>query len=463
MACDENIELHCNGTVVISLEAALEEHGDAVGGSVVCRDASGTVRIVLRAASEQFGGTSLFLRDGAVQVANAQGEYRAIVAPGDPEQNQDGGLIRLTASTDSQQPPPAGGPPPSAIVLSASDRSITIRGKSGKPVVTLDGSQRDVAIEGVLRVRDGSGREVLRFESANAALYVGASQNEGDVIVRANNGSDSIHLNGGDGSLHLRAPSAADKDRVTLSGSDGSLRLRGTKSGAVVDRIHVQPDTGNIWLGGNGQDGDVVLFPAGAPNSQDAETATMHLSAGGAHLRVGGNGVAGSIGLFASSPSGIAGADFEHSRIWLSGETGDIRLTAADCAEDFSVRRDAEVEPGAVMVLGADGVLEACRNAYDRKVAGVVAGAGTLRSGIVLDRQPDGDDRLPVALMGKTCCKVDARFGTVRIGDLLTTSPTPGHAMKADDPARAFGAVLGKALGALDSGRGLVPVLVALQ
>jgi hypothetical protein len=46
---------------------------------------------------------------------------------------------------------------------------------------------------------------------------------------------------------------------------------------------------------------------------------------------------------------------------------------------------------------------------------------------------------------------------------MLTTSSTPGHAMRATDPGRAFGAVIGKALGSLPSGRGLVPVLVALQ
>jgi hypothetical protein len=49
------------------------------------------------------------------------------------------------------------------------------------------------------------------------------------------------------------------------------------------------------------------------------------------------------------------------------------------------------------------------------------------------------------------------------VGDLLTTSPTPGHAMAARDHGRAFGAVFGKALAPLQSGIGLLPVLVALQ
>jgi hypothetical protein len=50
-----------------------------------------------------------------------------------------------------------------------------------------------------------------------------------------------------------------------------------------------------------------------------------------------------------------------------------------------------------------------------------------------------------------------------RVGDLLTTSDTPGHAMKTIDPLKAFGAVIGKALTPMDAGRGLIPILVALQ
>ena len=51
----------------------------------------------------------------------------------------------------------------------------------------------------------------------------------------------------------------------------------------------------------------------------------------------------------------------------------------------------------------------------------------------------------------------------IEIGDLLTTSPTPGHAMKADDPLKAFGTVIGKALRPLAAGQGLLPILIALQ
>jgi hypothetical protein len=60
-------------------------------------------------------------------------------------------------------------------------------------------------------------------------------------------------------------------------------------------------------------------------------------------------------------------------------------------------------------------------------------------------------------------CKVDAQYAPIEVGDLLTTSPTPGHAMKAADPFKAFGAVIGKALQPLHTGQGLLPILIALQ
>jgi hypothetical protein len=58
---------------------------------------------------------------------------------------------------------------------------------------------------------------------------------------------------------------------------------------------------------------------------------------------------------------------------------------------------------------------------------------------------------------------VEAESAGVRVGDLLTTSEVPGHAMRAADASRCFGAVLGKALRSLPEGRGIVPILVALQ
>jgi hypothetical protein len=142
---------------------------------------------------------------------------------------------------------------------------------------------------------------------------------------------------------------------------------------------------------------------------------------------------------------------------------GDIFLPGADCAEQFDVTEASQIEPGTVVVIDRDGTLRQSFHAYDKKVAGVVSGAGAYRPGIVLDKQAGAGNRLPIALVGKVYCKVDAAHSPIEVGDLLTTSPTPGHAMKASDPLLAFGAVIGKALRPWSSGYGLIPILIALQ
>jgi hypothetical protein len=141
----------------------------------------------------------------------------------------------------------------------------------------------------------------------------------------------------------------------------------------------------------------------------------------------------------------------------------DIQLSGRDYAEDFEVAGAAGAEPGTVMVLDDSGGIRMSEQAYDRRVAGVVSGAGDCRPAVILGREASATNRCTVALMGKVYCRVDASQSPIAIGDLLTTSATPGHAMKAANPAQAFGAVIGKALRPLAVGRGLVPILVALQ
>lgn len=160
---------------------------------------------------------------------------------------------------------------------------------------------------------------------------------------------------------------------------------------------------------------------------------------------------------------GLAG--FFGGKVTITGTltaTDDIVLSGADCAEDFPVA-EGTPEPGTVMVIQSEGRLCECREAYDSKVAGVISGAGDTRPGIVLGRPTSDVNRAPLAMIGKVYCKVDATSVAVAVGDLLTTSSTPGHAMKASDRSRALGSIIGKALRPLPSGRGLVPILVAMQ
>lgn len=174
----------------------------------------------------------------------------------------------------------------------------------------------------------------------------------------------------------------------------------------------------------------------------------------------------GGAAIYANKAGTRGHAGFFVGNVWVTGELGvggDVVLANADCAEDFDVMDAAAAEPGTVMVMGEGGLLVPCAREYDKCVAGVISGAGDFRPGVVLDRRETIHARRAVALLGKVYCKATAAGGAIEVGDLLTTSSRPGHAMKAGDAARAFGAVIGKALGPLDDGDGLVPILIALQ
>jgi hypothetical protein len=189
-----------------------------------------------------------------------------------------------------------------------------------------------------------------------------------------------------------------------------------------------------------------------------------------------GSGVVGSVDSGLSQAAGVTGIGAVAGRFFGKVEcTGpvecpkstitcfDVALAGADCAEEFELARPEQMEPGAVMSFDQDGALRLSSQAYDKKVAGVISGAGDYKPGIVLDRKQERGNRAPLALVGKAYCLADAQYGSIEVGDLLTTSPTPAHAMKATDHEMAFGAIIGKALRSLAAGQGLIPVLITLR
>ena len=97
----------------------------------------------------------------------------------------------------------------------------------------------------------------------------------------------------------------------------------------------------------------------------------------------------------------------------------------------------------------------------------LVAGIYATKPGILATPHTMDDPRLaseiPLAMVGIVPCKVTAENGPIHRGDLLVSSSTPGHAMKGTDRNRMLGAVVGKALGSLDQGTGVIEVLVTLQ
>jgi hypothetical protein len=292
-------------------------------------------------------------------------------------------------------------PPQGSLALGgeSTSGSLQIRNSDGDDAVVLDGHEGDLTVR---RNVDGTLRDVLTFGGAAAALRVGSEAVAGDIIVRDAAGRNALRLEGARAALF-----------VGVEGNEGDVIVRDGEGRQV---IHLGGEKAVVDVGAEGNEGDVRVFDA------DGDL-----------------------------------------RIHLDGASGNVNLLGADCAEDFTVRDAATIEPGSVLVIDDGGVLRESTEAYDRRVAGVVSGAGSFEPGIVLDKQRGLADRWPVALIGKAWCKVDADFGAIAIGDLLTTAATPGHAMRAADPGRAFGAVIGKALAPLARGRGLIPILVALQ
>jgi len=138
----------------------------------------------------------------------------------------------------------------------------------------------------------------------------------------------------------------------------------------------------------------------------------------------------------------------------------------ADLAEPFEItKHDEEIPSGAVVIIDEEtpGHLKLSERAYDTRVAGVISGAGGVNPGIQLKQAGVLAGGQNVALTGRVYVQADATTAPIKPGDLLTTSDTPGHAMKVADSARSQGAILGKAMTKLEQGRGLVLVLVTLQ
>jgi hypothetical protein len=143
----------------------------------------------------------------------------------------------------------------------------------------------------------------------------------------------------------------------------------------------------------------------------------------------------------------------------------------ADFAEMMAVDGDpADYEPGDVLVISSakDRAVELSSKPYATNVVGIYSAKPGF-VGTVHDPHETNPDEIPVAISGIVLCKVSAENGAIKRGDLLTTSSTPGYAMKAE-PIKVGGVefyppgtIIGKALEELNQGTGVILVLVTLQ
>ncbi len=257
-------------------------------------------------------------------------------------------------------------------------------------------------------------------------------------------------LNNGNVGIGTTEPDASLE--VKRNSTSGTPQLKLTESEADFSRLtFANTENSRVWsIAGRTRDESVNGFPADNLNF-------FHSLAGnGLSIQVGASGVAW-VGIGTTSPQ---------ARLDVRGRTRTdvLEITGADLAEKFPVSEEAK--PGTVVAIDPHhpGQLRVARGVYNRRVAGVVSGANGLSVGVVLGNLPGHEDAPPIAMSGRVWTLCDASDSAIEPGDLLTTSTTPGHAMKATDFAKAQGAVIGKSMTTLKSGEtGLVLVLVSLQ
>lgn len=316
--------------------------------------------------------------------------------------------------------------------------------------------------------------------TGNPAVFIGGSQvGSGEVGIGAINNTQydpliaqSIFADGGGiGMIGVVVPAEGD---YAFAESDYWLN-------------NANATTPNVFLWAFGSEG--YYGDDGTVSSQDAYifdalTRTYNFAVdGGDNVYVGGGigsstlyaGINGNVGVGTATPGARLEVNGNILMTTGSGGTitfpdGTVQTTAftgasgGDFAESVDVTGSrAKYQPGDVLVIdpNSPGRFLKSVEPYSTSVSGIYS----TKPGNVGRRQttPRTADEVPMAMMGIVPTNVTAENGPIKPGDLLVTSSTLGYAMKGTDRGRMLGAVIGKALGSLDSGKGVIEVVVTLQ
>jgi hypothetical protein len=267
--------------------------------------------------------------------------------------------------------------------------------------------------------------------SANAAPAIRAENTGGT----ATNGTLQV-VNRGSG--YIARFGTGINEHVASLDTSGALRMDASVASGTQSVLDVRNNgNGRLATFGNATEGKLWIDKDG-----NLTTATGYVNAPG--------------GLLTSG------------NLFIGGEATVKVLTitgGADIAEPFQMSHEKAIPAGAVVVIDEEnsGHLKMSGQAYDKRVAGIVSGANGINPGLALHQQGVVEGGQNIALSGRVYVRGDATESPIKPGDLLTTSSRAGHAMAVRDFERAQGAILGKAMSGLDTGQGMVLVLVTLQ
>ncbi len=325
--------------------------------------------------------------------------------------------------------------------------------------------------------------------------FIGRGYFSGNVGIGTTNPTTKLDVNGTVRATGFQMPTGAGAGRVLTSDASGNATWQDLPAGATVWAVSgnniYNTNTGNVGigttlpiarlhvLGGNWNtettNGDFVIgdstyrLKIGIARAGSGAGHATIAAQGGVNLLSLGAGTTldtqrtltitgdGKVGIGTISPA---------TTLEVNGTTRTkvLEITGADLAEKFPTTE--KIEPGMVVEIDPDhpGHLRLSRSAYNKRVAGIVAGANGLSTGVILGNLEGSEKQLPIAMSGHVWVYADATERAIEPGDLLTTAERPGYAMAVDPNRPAHGAILGKAMTRLEKGKtGMVLVLVNLH